>query len=143
MKFSNLGSYKVLNTYVFFAYLFAIFEILSGYPEFWFLVVLKCYSKEFQRYEIRISYPLVDVYIRFSPLLDFVLKSFSEVDIHFVLFEFVIVFLWETKTFYWIIWGLHDGDLMRITLLKFSLRGPFKTQPNLISIATCSPCLPI
>ena len=34
MKFSNLGSYKVLNTYVFFAYLFAIFEILSGYPEF-------------------------------------------------------------------------------------------------------------
>ena len=29
MKFSNLGSYKVLNTYVFFAYLFAIFKILS------------------------------------------------------------------------------------------------------------------
>ena len=34
MKFSNLGSYKVLNTYVFFAYLFPIFETLSGYPEF-------------------------------------------------------------------------------------------------------------
>ena len=30
----SYGSYKVLNTYVFFAYLFAIFEILSGYPEF-------------------------------------------------------------------------------------------------------------
>ena len=29
MKFGNLGSYKVLNTHVFFAYLFAIFEILS------------------------------------------------------------------------------------------------------------------
>ena len=30
MKFSNLGSDKVLNTYVFSAYLFEIFEILSG-----------------------------------------------------------------------------------------------------------------
>ena len=29
MKFGNLGSYKALNTYVFFAYLFAIFKILS------------------------------------------------------------------------------------------------------------------
>ena len=36
MKFSHLGSYKMLNTYMFFAYLFVylIFEILSGYPEF-------------------------------------------------------------------------------------------------------------
>ena len=42
MKFSNLGSYKVLNTYVFFAYLYAIFGLLSGHPQFWFLVVLKC-----------------------------------------------------------------------------------------------------
>ena len=30
MKFGNLGNYKVLNTRVFFAYLFAIFEILSN-----------------------------------------------------------------------------------------------------------------
>ena len=126
-----------------FYYLFAIFEILSDHPQFWFLVFLKCSFLEFQSYQIGIFYPLVDVSICFNPSLDFVLKSFSEVDIHFVLFEFVAVFLWETKTFYWIIWGLHDGDLMRITLLKFSLRGPFKTQPNLISIATCSPCLPI
>ena len=29
MKFGNLGSCKALNTYVFFAYLFAIFKILS------------------------------------------------------------------------------------------------------------------
>ena len=36
MKFSNLGSYKVLNTYIFFAYLFAIFEILSDRPQFCF-----------------------------------------------------------------------------------------------------------
>ena len=36
-------------------------------------------------------YPLVDVSIRFSPLLDFVLKVCSEVNIHFVLFEFVVV----------------------------------------------------
>ena len=47
-------------------------------------------------YEIRISYALVDVSIRFSPLLDFVLKAFSEVDIHIVLFEFVVVLLRET-----------------------------------------------
>ena len=120
MKFSNLGSYKVLNTYLFFAYLFAIFEILSGYPEFWFLVVLKCYSKKFQRYEIRISYPLVGVSIRFSPLLDFILKSFIEEDIHFVLLEFVVVLLWETMTFYWIIWRPQNGDPMRITLLNFN-----------------------
>ena len=44
MKFSNLGSYKVLNTYAFFADLFVFFETLSGYPEFGFLAVLKCYS---------------------------------------------------------------------------------------------------
>ena len=52
----KLSSYKVLNTYVFFAHLFAIFEI-------------------------------------FSSLLDFVLKVFSEVDIHFVLFEFCCCFI--------------------------------------------------
>ena len=40
--------------------------------------------------------PLVDVSIHFSLLLDFVLKAFSEVDIHIVLFEFVIVLLRET-----------------------------------------------
>ena len=34
MKFRNLGSYKVLNTYVFFAYLFAIFEILGDLHKF-------------------------------------------------------------------------------------------------------------
>ena len=44
IKFGNFGSYKVWNTYVFFAYLFAIFEILSDAPQFWFLVVLKYYS---------------------------------------------------------------------------------------------------
>ena len=43
--------------------------------------------------------PLVDVSIRSSHLLDFVLKAFSEVDIHFVLFESVVVLLWETMTF--------------------------------------------
>ena len=77
---------------MFFTYLFAVFEILSGYPEFRFLVVLKCYCLEFQRYEIHMSYPLVNVSIRFSPLLDFVLKAFREVDIHFVLFEFVLFY---------------------------------------------------
>ena len=31
------------------------------------------------------------LFIRFSPLLDFVLNVCSEVDIHFVLFKFVVV----------------------------------------------------
>ena len=30
MEFGNLGSYKVLNTHVFFAYLVAVLEILSN-----------------------------------------------------------------------------------------------------------------
>ena len=47
--------------------------------------------------------PPVDVSIRFSPLLDFALKAFSEVDINFVLFEFIVVLLWKTMTFHWII----------------------------------------
>ena len=34
MKFGNLGRSAYLNTYVFFAYLFAVFEILSGHPQF-------------------------------------------------------------------------------------------------------------
>ena len=34
MKFGNLGSYKVLNTHVFFAYLFVTFEILNDPPQF-------------------------------------------------------------------------------------------------------------
>ena len=120
MKFSNLRSWKVLNTYVFFAYLFAIFEILSGQPQLWFLVVLKCYSQESQSYEICIFYPLVDVSIGFSPLLDSNLKVLSEVDIHFVLFEFAVVLLWETMTVDWIIWWLHNGDPMVTTLLKYN-----------------------
>ena len=37
--------------------------------------------------------PLVDVSISFSPLLDFLLNACSKVDIHFVLFEFVVVLL--------------------------------------------------
>ena len=36
-------------------------------------------------------YPLIDVSIRFSPLLNFVLNACSEVDIYFVLFEFFVV----------------------------------------------------
>ena len=34
IKFDNFGSYKVSSTYVFFAYLFRIFEILSDAPQF-------------------------------------------------------------------------------------------------------------
>ena len=62
--------------------------------------------------------PLVDVSISFTPLLDFVLNACSKVDIHFVLFEFVVVLLWEARTFYRIMWAPHNGDHMGITLLK-------------------------
>ena len=48
------------------------------------------------------------------------MKAFSEVDIDFVLFEFVVALLRETMMFYWIIWRPHNGDLMGITLHKFS-----------------------
>ena len=68
---------------------------------------------------MRMFYPLVDVSIHFSPLLDFILNACSEVDIHFVLFEFVVVLLWEIMVFSWIIWGPHNGNPMGITLLKF------------------------
>ena len=38
-------------------------------------------------------YPLVDVSIRFRPLLDFVLKAYGTVNIHFILFEPVVFLL--------------------------------------------------
>ena len=66
---------------------------------------------------------LMNVSICFSLLLDFVLKFCGEVDIHFVLFEFVVVLLWETMTFYWIIWVTHTGNPMGITLLTFNFLG--------------------
>ena len=63
--------------------------------------------------------PLVDVSIRSIPFLDFVLDASGEVNILFVLFEFVVVFLLcQTMRFYWIIWGPHNGDPIGITLLK-------------------------
>ena len=53
---------------------------------------------------------MVDRPIRSSPFLDFVVNACSEVDIHFVLFEFVVVLLWETMTFYWIVCCSVNGD---------------------------------
>ena len=128
MKFSKLGSYKVLNTHVFFPYLFVIFEILSDPTQIWFLVVLKCCSKEFWSYRIRIFYPLVDVSICFSLLLDFVVNACSEVDNHFDLFEFAVVLMWETMTFI----GLY-GDPTGITLLKFNFFGGWNQWMWLVS----------
>ena len=66
-----------------------------------------------------IFYPLVDVSICFNLLLGFALNACSEIDIYFVLFEFVVVLLWESMTFYWIKWRPHNGDPMGITLLKY------------------------
>ena len=48
----------------------------------------------------------------------FFLNAGSKVDICFALFEFVALLLWETITFYWIIWWTHNRDPMGITLFK-------------------------
>ena len=82
----------------------------------WFL---SFYSLKFM-YILRLtSSPSYNVlFIRFSPLLDFVLNVCSEVDIHFVLFKFVVVLQWENMFLYWIIWGPGNGGLIGITLLK-------------------------
>ena len=66
--------------------------------------------------------PLVDAPIRFSPLFFFFLNAFNEVDIRFVLFEFVVVLLLESMACYWIMWEPHNVDPMGITLLKYAER---------------------
>ena len=66
--------------------------------------------------------PLVDAPIRSSPFFFFFSNAFNEIDIRFVLFEFVVVLLLESMTFYWIMWGPHNVDPMGITLLKYAKR---------------------
>ena len=91
MKFNNFGSHKVIKSYVLSAYVFVIFEILSDPPapiliSICFNMLLLGVLKLQNTYIL----PLVDVSICFTPLLDFVLNACSKVDIHFVLFEFVV-----------------------------------------------------
>ena len=40
--------------------------------------------------------------------------------------EFIIVLLWESKKFYWIMWGPHNGDPIGITLFKFVKHNPLE-----------------
>ena len=63
---------------------------------------------------------MVDVSIRFSPLLGFVLSACNEIDIRFVLFEFFVVLLWETMTFYWIIWALHGDNFSYVNQISLA-----------------------
>ena len=83
MEFSNLSIYKTLNTQVVFAYLLELFKSWVTL-QFWFVVVLKS-SKEFLRYEMHILYPLVDVSICFTHLLDCILNACSKFCTHFAL----------------------------------------------------------
>ena len=83
MKFGSLSGYKILNTQVFFGYL-VLFKSWATL-EFWFVVFIKCYSLEFWRYKMCIFFPLVDVSIRLSLLLGFVLSACGMVYTHFVL----------------------------------------------------------
>ena len=93
MKFNNLGSHKVINSYVLSAYLFVIFEILSDPPTILISVCFNMLLLGVLKLQNTYILPLVDVSISFTPLLDFVLNACSKVDIHFVLFEFVVALL--------------------------------------------------
>ena len=123
MKLGNLSSYEIFNLQVFFPYLF---KLLKSWviPQLWFVIVLKCNSYEFSSHEMLIFYPLVDISICLTILLGFLLKTFRKVYSHFVYFfilrhEFIVDFLWESKKFYWIIWGPYNRDPMWITLITF------------------------
>ena len=63
---------------------------------------------------------MVDVSIRFSPLVGFVLSACNEIDIRFVLFEFFVVLLWETMTFYWIIWAPHGDNFSYVNQISLA-----------------------
>ena len=65
------------------------------------------------------KYVYLTLWLMYLCISGLVLKAFSEVDVHFILFEFAVVLLWETMTFYWIMWGPRNGDPMGITLLKW------------------------
>ena len=65
MKFGNLSGYKILNTQVFFGYL-VLFKSWATL-EFWFVVVIKCYSLEFWRYKMCIFSPWL-MFLFVSPL---------------------------------------------------------------------------
>ena len=92
MEFGNLGSYK-FGIHAFFPYLFAIFEILSNPPILISRVCFKMLLLGVLKLRKPIFCPLVDVSIRFSSLLGFLLNTCGEVNFYFVLFEFVVVLL--------------------------------------------------
>ena len=119
MEFGNLYNCKVLNTYIFHLFICNFFKswmtptiLISSCFKMLLLGILKLRNTY-------ILYPLVGASIRFSYSFDFVIDACGKVNIDFVLFKFVVVFLlWEAMTFYWIMWGLHNGDPMGITLFK-------------------------
>ena len=108
MKFRNLGSYKVLNTYVFFCLSIA-FRSLEWPP-----TILISIWFTFSSFKIR-------KYIYFSPWLMYLFVSalywilFSRCLVRYILilcYSNLLLFHCnhETMTFYWIIWEAHNGD---------------------------------
>ena len=124
MKFGERSSYKILNSQAVFTYLLALLKSWIT-SQLWFVIVLK--RKLFWCYEMRTFYLLVDIAIRFTILLGYLLNVCSKAYIHFVYFflrcEFFFVFFCECKTLYWIIWGRYNGDPIGITLLKLKANG--------------------
>ena len=108
-----------MRFFLIYPYLFAFFEILSD-PT---ILISSCFKMLLLGiFKLRNTYILPPgwcMYL-FQPFIWVVMNACSKVNIHFVLFEFVVVvfLLWETMTFYSIIWGPHNGDPMGITLLK-------------------------
>ena len=95
-KFGDRSSYKILNSQVVLAYLLALLKSWIT-SQLWFVVVLKC--KLFWCYEMRTFYLLVDIAIRFTILLGYLLNVCSKAYIHFVYFFFKMqicfrFFLW-------------------------------------------------
>ena len=125
MKFTNLGSYKVWNTYVFFPYLFAIFEILSDYPEVWFLVVFKMLLLGVPKVRNTYILPLGWCIYSFQPFIGNYFEGFLWGR---YLFCFIRIYCCFTVRYHDVLldyMGTPIGDPIGITLLKWSVHEGF------------------
>ena len=113
----SYGSCKVLNTHVF-CLSICNFWNLEWLPRILISSCFKILLLGLSKVRNTSILPPGWCIYSFQPFIGFFLKTCSEVDTHFVLFEFAVVLLWETMTFYLIIWGPHNGDPVGIALLK-------------------------
>ena len=119
MKLGSLSSYKTLNSPGFFAYLLALLKSCIT-SQLWFVVVLKCSSLEFWSCKMCMFYSLVDISMRFTLLLGFLLNVCIKIYIHFVYY-----FVLDANLLSFYFEGARSlielcGDPMGITLLKWA-----------------------